>query len=262
MATLQRDRGRNASASELESLGKTAARLSDTSGLSLTEAAVRTLEPHGFNAEQIRRVVEHANIAAVNHKFASLSGRDRIVHIDGGPADPVTVIDALSASASAPGARLMAMEYATAPDHYKTASVPILNTYDPDMPDLGTKLAAAHEELSGMASALEFRMQMQFDDVCHRAKQAARDGASLTDLAIAWSHVDPQLVDTVTTRLQGEVHTGVKTAGRRISSEHPVVESYAAFSKVAHEYNRAVNARRNIEGEMAKVATFLRAHMS
>jgi len=263
MSTLQRVRDRSVPASELESLGKTAARLSDTSGISLTEAAVRTLEPQGLNAEQIRRVVEQTNIAAVNHKFASLSGRNRIVHIDGGPADPITVIDALHASTSAPGARLMALEYAVGPDHYKVASyTPVLAERDEDIPDFGTKLAAAHDELVDMCSGLEFRMEMQLDELCQRAKQAGRDGASLTDLALAWSRVDPLLVHAATSQLQGEIQVGVKTASRRISPEHPVVEAYREFSKVAREYQRAADARRNVEFKLAEVTSFLRTHMS
>ncbi len=117
MSTVSRaSRGRGVSAMELESLGKQAARLGETSGLSLTEACVRTLEHESLNAEQIRRAVEYANINAVNTKFASMRGVDRVVHIDGGPADPVTVMDALNAPTTAPRAQLADLEYSAAPN--------------------------------------------------------------------------------------------------------------------------------------------------
>jgi len=77
-------RGHSVSAHDLENLGKTAARLSETSGISLTEACTRTLDGEGLNQEQVRRAVEHANINAVNSKFASLRGDNRIVHLDHG----------------------------------------------------------------------------------------------------------------------------------------------------------------------------------
>lgn len=256
MTRSQQSRGRAVMASDLESLGKTAARLAETSGLSLTEAAVRTLEHAGLNAEQIRRAVEHANIHAVNAKFAQLRGDDRIVHIDGGPADPVTVIDALNATASAPGAHLMAVEYATAPAFEKKASrLPV--AYDPDLPGLRRKLAAAHDELVDMCMGIEFRMEEKFAELEHAALRAAREGASLCDLTAAWFEVEPRMAKVAADALGRHIPWGTKTAGLRVSSAHPVMQEFEAFAKVAHEFQRASEARRLVEGQLAEVAGFL-----
>lgn len=254
---MQQLRGRHLSASDFEALGKTAARLSHTSGISLTEAAVRTLEPEGLNAEQIRRCVEQANVAAVNEKFASLSGVDRIVHIDGGPADPATVIDALHAhAASAPGARLMATEYAMAPSYTKVATR-VAARPPPDLPGLQRKLASSHDELMDMCNGIEFRMEMKFAELEDSAKRAVREGATLCDLASAWSEVDPVLAKVAAQRLGTQLRWGTKTAGVRVSAEHPVMVRFGEFQKVAAEYARAVEARRETETQLAKVAGFL-----
>ena len=256
MSAMQRLRGRQLTASDLESLGKTAARLSHTSGISLTEAAVRTLEPEGLNAEQIRRAVEQANVAAVNDKFASLQGVDRIVHIDGGPADPVTVIDALHAHAEVPHARLMAVEYATAPSHEKVATRLALGPR-PDLPALQRKLASAHDELVDMCNGIEFRMEMKFAELKDAALSATREGATLCDLATAWSELDPRLAKVAAQELGTEVRWGVKTAGVRVSSQHPAMTRFQAFQKVASEFARATEARRLVETQLAEVAGFL-----
>jgi hypothetical protein len=261
MSTMQRVRGRNVSSSDLETLGKTAARLSETSGLSLTEAAVRTLEPEGLNAEQIRRVVEHANISAVNSKFASLRGESRIVHIDGGPADPVTVIDALHATASAPHAQLAAIEYSAAPSYEKRAQTmrPPANS---ELPQLRRKLASAHDELVDLCGGVEFRMEMKFAELRDSALRAAREGASLCDLVTAWDRIDPRMAKVAAQQLKNDICWGVKTAGLSVSSEHPAVENFVKFATVAIEFHHAVEARRNVEAKLAQVTGFLGQHAS
>ena len=257
MARQHRVPGRNVSLSELETLGKTASRLSDTSGLSLTEAVVRTLEHEGFNQEQVRRVVEQANIEAVNAKYASLSGQDRIVHIDEGPADPVMVIDALHARAGAPDAQLVALEYSTGPGFIKRASVPLYDVPMPDLPGLRSKLASAHDELVDMCAGLEFRMEESFTELKERAKQAERDGASLCDLVTAWTRVDEPMAKAAARALAPSMRWGVKTAGLRVAPSHPVMATFAGFAKVAHEHNRALLACRNVETQLAEVGGFL-----
>lgn len=255
MAMQHRVPGRNVSASELEALGKTAARLSDTSGLSLAEACVRTLEHEGLNQEQVRRVVEQANIEAVNQKFASLSGQDRIVHIDEGPADPVVVMDALYAQRGAPDAQLVALEYSTGPGFIKRASgtkVAMAEVPMPNLPGLRSKLASAHDELCDMSTALEFRMEEAFAELRQRAKQASLDGASLCDLTTAWSRLDAPLAQAAARALAADVRWGVKTAGLRVASAHPVMEAFTTFTKVAHEHNRVLLACRNVERQLAE----------
>lgn len=261
MSIVQRVRGRSVTASDLEAFGKTAARLSETSGLSLTEAMVRTLEHESLNAEQIRRAVEHCNISAVNSKFAQLRGDSRIVHIDGGPADPLTVIDALHASASAPGAHLAALEYSTAPTYEKRSSAP-LEVPMPDLPGLQHKLARAHDELVDMCAGIEFRMEMKYAELHDSALRASREGANLCDLATAWSQLDPAMAKVAASQLRSEIPWGTKTASRTVSSQHPALRDFAEFAKVASEFHRAVEARRNVEAQLGQVAGFLGRRVS
>lgn len=262
MSTAQRVRGRNVSGSELESLGKQAARLGETSGLSLTEACVRTLEHQELNAEQIRRAVEHCNINAVNSKFASLRGIDRVVHIDGGPADPVTVMDALNASATAPQIKIAALEYSTAPLYEKRA-VRMPDGPRANVPQLEAKLKQAHDEAVDLCAGLEFRMEQRLDELKLAAKHAANEGASLQELAAAWSRLHPKLAQVAAQTLQHDIPWSVgKTAARTLQADAPVMQKFAAFAAVALEFQRGAAARSGIEFELAKVSRFLDSRAS
>lgn len=261
MSTAQRIRGRSVSSSDLETLGKTAARLSETSGLSLTEACVRTLEPESLNAEQIRRVVEHCNVNAVNSKFAQLHGVNRIVHIDEGPADPMTVIDALNAATSAPHAQIMALEYSAAPNYEKRGhALPPVRATDVSL--LRTRLKAAHDELADVCAGIEFRMELKLDALRESAKRAMHDGASLADLTYAWADIHPAMAKVAAQKLRSEIPWGVKTAGARVSSDHPVVHHFQDFVKVALEWDQASRACRKVESELARVTGFLSQQVS
>jgi hypothetical protein len=262
MSTAQRVRGRSVSGSELESLGKQAARLGETSGLSLTEACVRTLEHQDLNADQIRRAVEHCNINAVNSKFASMRGVDRVVHIDGGPADPVTVMDALHASVSAPQAKLAALEYSAAPSYEKRA-VRLSDGPRANIPQLETKLKHAHAEAVDLCAGLEFRMEQRLEELQLAAKHASNEGATLRDLAAAWAELHPKLAQVAAQTLQHDIawSTG-KTAARALRSDAPVMQKFAAFAEVALEFQRGAAARTSIETELARVSHFLGSRAS
>lgn len=265
MSIEQRVRGRNVSSVELEAFGKTAARLSDTSGYSLTEAMVRTLENESLNAEQVRRAVEYCNIAAVNSKFASLRGDNRIVDIHGGPADPIAVIDALHAHASAPIAKLAALEYSAPPDLSYGARNKHAHAFErpaPDIKDLKRKLAAAHEELMNECTSSEFHMEMKLAELRDCAMAAAREGASLCDLTAAWSRVNPKIASVAAQQLRMDIHWGTKTASRSLNPEHRVVQKFAEFAKVALEHSRYVGARQNVEAQLGEVSGFLARQVS
>ena len=73
---------------QLIMLGKSAAQVSETSGMSLTDAVVRSVGMTKLNSHQVRRVVEAANHEAFHRKFASMDPTMRVVELDGGPADP------------------------------------------------------------------------------------------------------------------------------------------------------------------------------
>lgn len=262
MSTAQRSRGRSVPASELEALGKQASRLGTTSGLSLTEACVRTLEPEALNAEQIRRVVEHCNINAVNSKFASLRGPNRVVHIDGGPADPVTVMDALNATTSAPRAQLVALEYHSAPPAEKRASVALPDRPRENIPALARKLAQAHEELVDICTGVEFRLEQRLEELKTAALRAANEGASLSDLVAAWAGMNAPLAKVAADCLHDRIAWGTKVASRSIHPAHTVMTKFAQFAAAALEMDQAIHARRAVETELAKVSRFLDSQAS
>ncbi len=243
----------------LAELGKTAARLSDTSGLSLTEAVVRTIGSQKLSAEQVRRVVEHCNVEAVNRKFASISGVDRITHIDGGPADPSQVLAQLKVASAPRVTSIDALEY-TIPE--KVASVrPLANLQvpAPNLGELRDKLAAAADEIVSRTDASSFRMESALQALRSHVKTAALEGATGGELCDAWLHVGPAPLVKLAQRLLRDVFpAGEKVAGRRLDPSHPVVALFGEFAKLAERHHVETLARQELEMQLGRVDTFIR----
>lgn len=261
MPTSDRPHGRPVDSGRLEELGKQAARLADVSGISLTEAAVRTLGAEKLGAAQVRRVVEHCNTHAVNQKYAALNGNSRIVHIDGGPADPEQVLRGLKVS-SVPVVRVEALEYAAPPSYTKQASALPAVALSPDLAGLRDKLAAAQEELASRAEGSNFAMEEALDRLKLAAAQAVRDGASLAELYAAWAACDGVMAKVAVAQLRDTLGWGTKVAGRSIDPTHAVVRRFTEFAKTASQYHQESCARRDVETQLARVETHLRRTLS
>lgn len=258
MATSVLPPGRPVDTGYLEELGKQAAQLSAVNGISLTEAAVRTLGTEKLSAEQVRRAVEHCNTVAVNQKFASLTGQSRIVHIDGGPADPVQVLEGLKSASAPTMVQIEALEYAGPPSYEKRASALPAYASDPNFGDLRDKLSAAHDELSSRMDASSFAMEEALDRLKAASRSAALDGASLVELYSAWATVQPHMAKVAAAQLKSELPWGQKVAGRRISANSPVMTRFAEFAKVAAQYHHESQARMSVERDLTRVSNHLR----
>lgn len=255
---------RSVDPARLEELGKTAAQLSMSSGLGLTEAVVRTIGNVKLGAEQIRRVVEAANHDAFNHKYAQTSGTVRAVHFDEGPADPVTVIQALKV-ASVPMIEERSSDYDLPPSFMKASASefdfePVYRTpvgVRQEILGLQHKLAAAHEEtVAGIEVARE-QMATSVSDLAQATKMAfAYGGATADDLFAAWSAVNPDLALVAAERL-GLTLTGVKTAGVIVNPQHAVVSAFEKFAAATDSYIVYDRARAGLEIEMSKVGHWL-----
>lgn len=252
----------------LMQLGKTAAQTSMTSGMSLTDAVLRTIGMQKLNAEQVRRVVEHANHSAFHQKYASMDASMRVVELEGGPADPSAVIERLNLASAPVRQSSGSSDYGMEPS-YKTAAYTGLGLHAPepmsktaalvDVCALHEQLKYAHEELISDTGAAKHRTSNSVQELMAIVKQASHEGAYHEDFVQAWSPISQQYATELLSQLNLErAPAHVKTASRKIASTHPLVTSFRTFVKHASEYETACEAVRGIEAELMKMNEFLR----
>lgn len=245
-------------------LGKTAAHVAETSGMALTDAVVRSVGMTKLNEQQVRRVVEAANHEAFHRKFASMDPTMRVVELDGGPADPNAVIERLALAAMPAKVAAASSDYRIGPKyaHAFTSAVAGEMTKEAAMQPvlkLASQLRASHDELSGNLAARQAYVETAVQKLAYATKQAVSMGAYYEDLEPCWGAINPKLATEMLSVLNPpSVPPGVKLAGRRISDDSDVLTAFAAFSKVASEYEVACEAVHAIEQELVKVDYFLR----
>lgn len=254
--------GRQVDPDHLQSLGKTAARLAETAGLSLTDAVVQTLGHEKLNSEQVRRVVEHANIEAFNQKYASMSGDHRFVSIDDGPADPVQVLQSLGSAAQCREVVAEPSDYAMSPTKVASSTPAseagfrtrggVLN----DVIGLQYKLASAHESVVQKVEAASFEMNEAFSELSDWAKRASLNGAQAGEICASWARVHPELAKVAAQKIFGTFAT-TKVAGRSLNPSHPVVGVFENFAKKAQDYQTHLVARQRLEAELTRIGDWL-----
>lgn len=257
-------RGRAVDPGHFEHLGKQAAHLADTAGISLTDAVVQTVGHEKLNSEQVRRVVEFANIEAFQRKYASTSGHLRHVHIDGGPADPVEVLQALHNEARPREVTIDALEYSMPPDFSKSASVSYVTTERTragvlhDISSLRSKLSAGHDELVQGAEAAKERMEMAAEKLAEAVHTASVQGAAPAEIYEAWGRVDPDVAKVAFRRFSPFMRpSNVKVASRQINPGAAVVTAFSELVKEAKTYQAHQLALRELEENLATVTAWL-----
>jgi hypothetical protein len=252
----------------LESLGKVAAQLSESTGISMTQAVVQTIGMEKLNAEHVRRVVEFANVEAYNRKFASLTGHLRTVHFDSGPADPVQVLQSLNCQARPQEVTIEALEYTLPPDFSKRASVSAFVPSDRtrrgvlnDVYALHSKLSAAHDELVQNAEAAKERMNEHFAALEEQVKSASAGGAHPGEIFHAWARVHPELAKVAYQQTAAFMRPqNEKVAGRELNPAARLVTEFRAFVKEAQSYETYVRAVAATEAEMRTVSNWFSQH--
>lgn len=248
---------------QLESFGKQAARLAETNSLTLTDAVIQVLGGEKLGSEQVRRVVEFANIEAFHRKYSSLDPCNRVVHLDGGPADASQVLQTLGSRTFGKAASMDDYDF---PPEQKIASVPV-ECYIPRTPSgslgeifsLQSQLRSAHEELVQGVEAAKFAMVERLVALRAQVKKAAADGATAGDLLSAWAAIDPELAKVAYGRVDDLV-SGDKVAGRRINPNHPTVRTFEQFAKVAQDYAARQRALGEIEAQLTRVSEWMNTH--
>lgn len=256
--------GGKVNADQLEELGKIAARLFSSSNLSLNDSVVEAVGHVKLNAEQVRRVVEFANVTAFNTKFSSLQGPMRAVGIDGGPADPVQVLQMLNKCAHPQGEVLENMDYSMSPS-VETAKISSVQApfrtrsgTISEIMGLHQKLSAAHADITASMDAASYAMNEALLGSVEQAKRASREGATPADIFLAWHGVSPSLAKVAFSRTGMDMRDGTKVASTRsLNPEHGVVQAFSAFVKAASAYSNHVSACQNVEQQLRQVGEWL-----
>lgn len=255
----------------LEELGKQAAMLADAYQMTVQDACVDKLSGLDLTSEQVRRVVEAANVEAFQRKYATMDPCNRVVDFDGGPADPMQVLQTLNNAARPTPKVAHVWDYDLAPDAdtppspTKLSDVPVVDrTVDgvlQDVSNLRSKLAGAHTEVVDSRAAAALQMEEVLGGLGDKVKSASAEGLALDDLVAAWSKVNPVLVKVALSGMPPLPRRTEKVA-QYINPEHPVVTMYETFCKHAQDYYRMDGARRELEQKMLEVDEFLMKHAS
>lgn len=276
LGLLQQQQAKPIDPEQLELFGKKAAALY-CQGTRLNDAVVETVKQAALAPEQIKRVCEFANTNAYLQDFEK-SGEARNITFDGGPADPSVVVKELN-DGSAPAVHQVDSDYDPPAGSFKTASGDLstlaeafghdgmekaasvdqgshANPLD-DVYDTKVRLEGMHDTfMSKMASS-----QVVMDDVksvlCHEVDQAMSGGATLGDITEAWAVYTPSagMLKEAVSYIRDHLKEGGMSAVEQANSlmkraaagsipnpEHPVVDKFIAFTKIAEEHHKLEHA--------------------
>lgn len=251
-------------ADELISLGKEAAHLAETSGLTLSESCVEVIGHRKLSSEQVRRVVEKANIESFHRKYASAGPGDRYITFDGGPADPVLVSSQLASRQNLGGLGGLNTgldDYDLPPSgpEIKTSSAdPVIERHPravmQEVIALHEKLKHAHTNFADEVAATQWRLEDALRDLGREVKTAARAGATRDEVWSAWVAVHPGMARSVFPKVAAHLHQqAAKVAGRSIDPDHSLVTTFRRAAAETEKLAELRNAVRNIEQEMLRV---------
>lgn len=261
---------------QLQLFGKKAAALY-CQGTSLNDAVVEVVKEATLAPEQIKRVCEFANTDAYLQAFEK-SGEARNVTFDGGPADPSVVIKELN-DGSAPAVHQVDNDYAPPSGSFKTASADLSvladafghdgmekaasadhgSHADPvdDLYDTKVRIEGVHDTFMSKMATSQVVMDDIKADLCHEVKQAMAEGATLGDVSAAWAAYTPsanmlkEAMGCVRDHLREGGMQDVQqanslmkraSAGTIPNPEHPLVDKFIVFTKVAEEHHKLQHA--------------------
>lgn len=259
--------GKSTDPGTLEGLGKQAAALHESAGIGMTDAVVQTIGRAKLSTEQVRRVVEFANIEMFNRKYAAMAGTFRTVHVDDGPADPATVLQDLNNNARPQEVTVDALEYSMPPNLSKTASVAGLVEARPrgavmgEIYDLRSKVSAAHDELIQSVEASKERVAELFVELVEAVKSASAGGAAPEEIYRAWVKVNPEAAKIAYARASTYMRpANEKVAGRYLNPSTDVVDLFAKLVKESQSCQRHTMALKTVEAELVKINQWLKTN--
>lgn len=295
---LQQGSTRPRTGEELETFGKEAATkyVRGQHG-TLTDSVVETIKSAGLSPEQVRRVVEFANIDAFNQEFRKEAAGHRVVEFQGGPANFSDVLKDLNDGSSVEIDK-HAFDYSVPPpdvfglnsknedrlglENTKLAEAfgveeSLLPYADPfrEAEDLKIKLAGAEEEFAAELSHLEQQYLETVNGLYGAVKQATMDGAHLGQIVSAWSTVvsKPEFVKAAFEQLTPRLlQDGVflfkeqigdsllKTASSGVvNREHPIMVHFCDFCETLTKLAETREARKEVQAGLDTISTFLKS---
>lgn len=294
---LQQNSARARTGEELETLGKEAAsRYVRGGSSSMTHAVVETVKSAGLSPEQVRRVVEFANIDGFHQEFRKEGSGHKVVEFRGGPAVFADVLRDLNDG----GTTVMdkhAHDYSTPPpdvfgltsrnaDRLGLESEKLAEAFgvqevqlpfaDPLRPafDMKDKLAGMEQDLASQLSTLEEQFLYTTDGLFDAVKQASMDGLELGAVISAWHqvtgrpefvkqafvHLTPRLLENRVFSSKEEMGNSLtKVASGLLNMQHPIVIHFTDFCELLTKMAEARLAKEEVGVELDKITTFLKA---
>lgn len=283
VGALQQGMARKIDPEQLQVMGKQAAALYTKTGKNLSEAVVEISKHAQLSPEQVRRVCEFANTSAYLEAFEK-SGEVRNVTFEGGPADPSYVLKELNDGSVPALHNSRHRDYDERPRSYKTAAAdtalaeaflaPVglekaasVQAVDPDaranpvdeLYDLHTRLQDVRDQYMSKLSSCEVFLQEVGNDVRQAVKQARADGITDAEIQGAWSKYGSAfMIKNAMPAWAGAPLE--KLAGARIINEqHPLIERFVAFTKVAEQHLKLKNLVAVLDEQLAEVNPHLRS---
>jgi len=289
----QQKAARNIDPEQLEAMGKRAAsRFSEMPGESLSESVVEIVKEARLAPEQVKRVCEFANTAAYLHEFEK-GGSVRNVTFDGGPANPSIVLKDLNDGSSPAVHQVKTASYQPPTSNYKLAGAGdsilaeafgggITKTADQhgharageEAVDLRTRLQGVKDDLNSKYASSGVLLNDVRHDLCDAVRQEVLGGTTLGSVVGAWSGYAPsanmlkEAMEMVGKHLRttGDMDSKsltkslVKTAaeGSIPNPEHPIVDRFIAFTKIASEHRKLESAIQIVDEQLVEVNEVLR----
>lgn len=281
---------------QLEMMGKRAAALHTSQGLTLSNSVVEIVKEAFLAPEQVKRVCEFANTAAYLSEFEK-SGQMRNVTFEGGPADPGRVLQDLNDGSNPAVHQIKHADYSPPAGSYKdtqpvvadeeaafAAAFGVLKTAEVDhhahskpieeVYALRVRLEGMRDDMLSKLSSSQVLFDTIKEDLCQATKQEVLDGSSLADVSQAWAGYTPsaerlgeaiklacdylrehQVMDR--DNLVGSL-SKTAAAGSIPNPEHPVVERFIAFTKVAQKHSELQSAIELVNEQLQRVNTQLK----
>lgn len=297
LGPLQQKSARPVDPEQLESLGKQAAALFRDNQTPLSQAVVETVKEARLSPEQVKRVCEFANTTAYLEAFDKMGSVRNVVFDGGPADPARVIQDLNSGAhpavhhvasdyakpfesykkASVRPDDIFAESFQITPTVLeKTASLQFNHSEHAspveDVNDMRIRLEAVREDLMSKISSSGVIREDMSSDLCRSAAQAVSEGYSLGDIAKAWSGyssdagVVKEAMSLVAGYLNGRGYSEetlnmsmrkTASAGNIPNPQHPLVEQFVAFSKVAHGHRVLETAVSVVDEQLREVRTAL-----
>jgi hypothetical protein len=293
----QQEAARKIDPEQLELMGKRAAAMYGKCGTPLSEAVVTIVKEARLAPEQVKRVCEFANTAAYLDEFEK-AGEVRNVEFTGGLADPGAVLKDLNDGSAPAIHQADSGDYAPPGGSYKTASADISllaeafghagsmektasvgrDHFSRENPaeavnDLRVTMEGARSHLMSKLSSSE----LVFNEVKTLLKEAAAEavlqGIPMGDIVRAWSNYgDANQIKEAAAMVRDHLRERrilgseqfaeslSKTASQGVVSntQHPLVDNFLMFTKIAFEHAKLEEAVRMLGERLGDVRSTLR----